>query len=132
MRLGRKIGLYIISIGFCCLIVLHFYLQDGLPGTLFSLVARSDTVYAPGYSDEKFRSVHNGMTEGEVYAIMGKPIEVWTLSEGHWQRVPFEVVVSDDAQWNYSVSPSDKSYFRRVIQFRDGKVTEKVAEFYLD
>lgn len=132
LRHRRKVGLFFLLIGSSCLFGLHFYLLDGLPGTLFSLVATSDTVYAPGYSDEKFRSIHNGMIEGDVYSLMGTPIEVWIRSDGHWRRVPYGVMKTNDIQWNYSASPSDKSYFRRVIQFRNGNVTGKVAEFYLD
>jgi outer membrane protein assembly factor BamE (lipoprotein component of BamABCDE complex) len=75
-----------LALGLVCLfagglVEAHLYLLDGLDGWLASLCFDEDTVYATGYSDAAFRSVHPGMTESELLGRLQTPLgENWTYS----------------------------------------------------
>lgn len=51
--------------------------------------ANVNTIYAPGFTKQKFEAIHVGMTEVEVNALLGRPFEVassglecWLYSKG--------------------------------------------------
>ena len=62
------------------------------------------------------------MTEQEVVALLGNPLEKYTARLGS-DSIP---------GWAYSKSAHDASYRVRCILFRDGKVYQIIREFYLD
>lgn len=84
------------------------------------VVEAEDTRYASGYSERAFRAVRSGMSPQEVVELLGEPID------------RSRSVQSGLDVWRYSLSPSDTSYRIRVIQFRDGLVSGKVHELYVD
>src|SRR4051794_19964256 len=70
------------------------------------------TVYAPGYSEQKFHSVRVGMTPAQVEAILGPP-----LQRRAWGGL------SDVSFYSYSDTPDDTGNFsRRWVVWKDGKV----------
>jgi len=48
------------------------------------------TVYAPGYSEEKFRTVGLRKPESEVYRVLGKPLKVMA---GGTECIDYETIV---------------------------------------
>ncbi len=96
----------------------HVSLLDGIDGTLLSAVLGDDTVYAEGYSDAKFRQVALGSSQQEVLSILGPP-----LGTG---------VHNGESILRYARSAHDSNYHVRVIVLRDGRVSEKLHEFYVD
>lgn len=101
------------------LLSLHIWLIDGLDGLIWGSLFQEDTAYATGYSDSAWRSVRIGMAQADVHAAIGEPLQIWT---------------NEDASvgMSWSSSPGDTHYRCRVLQFRDGHVLEKHAEFYVD
>jgi hypothetical protein len=103
---------------------LHYRLIDGVVGELFALTLHEDTVYAPAYSDGKWRQVSVGMTEEQVHHLLGAPQNRWVID------YPTQPPVDYGERWSYS--PGDTNFRCRVLLFRAGRVVEKHAEFYLD
>jgi len=105
------------------LTLLNNYLLDGIHGWFASTVLDfgkdEDTEYAPGYSDQAFRTIKVGMTTQEVLAILGPPLEAASLG-------------GTRETWRWSRSPGDKSYRVRAIVFEAGKVMKIKREFYVD
>ena len=101
------------------LVGIHLWLIDGIDGLIWGSLFQEDSAYATGYTDHGWRAVRTGMTEDGARSHLGQPLQVWTNQDG-----------SVGMRW--SRSPGDSNYRCRVLQFRDGKVAEKHAEFYLD
>ena len=98
---------------------------EGLTGTLFHLLtAGGDTVYASGFSDGRFLLVRNGMTDAQVIALLGEPLE------------RYRPQVGDDPSWDlgmrWSRSATDSHYSVRVVLFKKGRVADVRSEFYVD
>ena len=100
------------------LIAVHLYTLDGLHGWVLSLAWKHDTQFASGYSPVAWRRVHSGMSPAEVTSVLGPPLETYDFY--------------GTTGWRYSRSPSDASYFNRVILFRDDRIYKRFSEFYLD
>jgi hypothetical protein len=90
---------------------------EGLRGGLFL----EDTVFAPGYSVQAFSKVRVGMTREQVYELVGPPLDSW----GSWGDAG-----NGYEQWSHS--PGDHSYRRRVIEYTDDLVAEIDTEFWHD
>jgi hypothetical protein len=105
------------------LVCLHMWLLDGLDGTVLGIALREDTAYASGYSAAGFRGLTMGMSQAEVEERLGPPHSRWTLER------PGDGPDSG-AQWSHS--PGDTHYRRRVILYRRGHVAKKHAGFYVD
>jgi hypothetical protein len=101
------------------LIGVHTWLIDGLDGLIWGSLFQEDTEYAAYYTDGGWRAVRIGMKEADVKATIGAPLQVWTNQDA-----------SVGMRW--SRSPGDTHFRCRVLQFGDGKVTGKHAEFYVD
>ena len=86
---------------------------------------RDTTVYAPGYSEKRFRSIRLGMTDADLIQIMGQPFE--DKSSGgyvNWYYGPPTLKVAE----NGSVSGPDYTYVRA-----DGRGTiDAAAGSYLN
>ena len=62
------------------------------------------TLYAPGYDEARFRTIHEGMTAGQVASIMGEPLEKrpWSDGRGLWKYSDQYTYTSDfDRRWVY-------------------------------
>jgi len=111
-----------ISIGIFALlaiigVIIHMTTRDGLKGVIADMFFEDSTQYAPGYSDNAFRTVKIGMSESQVYTLLGQPLDSHT-TDGNLYLL-------------YSIPK--KSHFRdRRVILHDGVVTEKNAEFYVD
>ena len=92
---------------------------DGYSGLIWGMFLTTDTRYSESYTNRKFLEIEKGMTKSQVYAILGKPIDVWIPEEG------LEALA-------YSISPSDTNYRIRYVYFSDSKVKETVSYFYVD
>ena len=96
----------------------HFRSMDGLDGLIFSRMFQEDTVYAPGYSDAAFRKIGIGMSQSDVFALLGPPVSTWDSC--------------DDMAMAWSQSPGDTHYRARMVYFQNGMVTKTLSEFYVD
>jgi hypothetical protein len=101
------------------LAVLHYLSVDGLHGRLLNLCLITDTEYAKGYTDGRFREISVGDTREKALAVLGEPlIKGGSPQKGEW--------------WNYSRSPGSTHYLYRGLRIRDGVVVEKLQHFYWD
>jgi len=94
---------------------------DGITAIYALLLSEQDTtVYAPSYSDQKFRHIEIGMQRSEVYQLLGPPLRSTSsgLAGNLW------------AEWSYS--PQDADYRRREIVFQNDIVIQKISEYWLD
>ena len=92
---------------------------DGIGGMVWGVILAEDTVYAPGYTEANFVRVSVGMSLHQVYSLVGPPLDVWTNKDS-----------SLGMKW--SKSPRDTNFRCRVLEFANGKVVDKHAEFYVD
>jgi len=93
---------------------------DGYSGLFFNiLLFTDDSKYSDNYSGWKFLKIKKGMTKNQVYNILGKPIVVFSPSEG---------IVS----LQYSKSPKDTHYRIRQVYLKDNKVIKRISYFYVD
>lgn len=101
-----------------------------LDGWLGIFCGNGDTVWATGYSDNRWRSIHAGMTREEVYAVLGPPLEIRlspTLFDFDTPRQnPGEVVEC------WTRTPNNGSYSIRQLVFKGDDVVDKINEFYID
>jgi outer membrane protein assembly factor BamE (lipoprotein component of BamABCDE complex) len=87
-------------IAFLTIVLWLVFSGDPVRDSVIGLLLSEDTHYAVGYSERLFRSVHVGMTEGEVRNLLGPPLgESWfygsTGANGcEIVRVSRDVVVS--------------------------------------
>lgn len=81
-----------------------------------------DTKYAPGFSEGKFRQVKVGMSQDEVFAILGKPLGVQPFSEGT------RFFYSEDG----AAPIGDFAWLGRLIDVKDGKVTKIINQVFYD
>ena len=134
-----KIGYLILTlmVGWLAVEVVRSTLIDNSPrDLLFAALSKLDgdfTVYAPGYRESNFRAIRIGMTQAEVEAIMGSPLEVSEWQEGAPGQ-PIEMGVGRlQPRWSYSRSGKRLgNYWRRELFFKDGVVHWLESEFYLD
>jgi hypothetical protein len=92
---------------------------DGFDGTLCALILSDHTAYAPTYSASGFKQIQVGMAAGEVEALLGRPLDEWTIP-GHPPRL----------YWRWSRSRDGSQYYRRrVVSFSDGRLADKSANF---
>ena len=54
---------------------------------IYFLVLNEDTLYGPGYSEERFDQVKLGMTEPQVRKLLGLPLKVYEVSDGRHKRM---------------------------------------------
>lgn len=95
----------------------------GVQDLVLDLLLTDDTLYAPGYTDEQFNAIEVGMTEAEVLRRLGPPLDE-----------PYHPQAAEDRDtgMRWTRSAHDSNYKCRVVIFRDGRVSEKHAEFYID
>lgn len=109
---------------------------------------RSDTVYAPNYSEEKYEELNCAMTAAQVRQKLGVPLEVRLFaSEGAVKRkLSAETLADTDllslfgepgidkVDWWYSAPKTSTSNYQvRVVTFLpDGRVNHVSHSFYLD
>jgi hypothetical protein len=96
-------------------------LLDGWPDPLWALVLGDDTEYAPQYSALGYWRIRPGMTQDDVLRLAGAPLERYPIT-----RAP------NQEGWRWTRSPRDSSYRVRVVIFANGRVVQKVSEFYVD
>lgn len=80
-----------------------------------------DTVYAPGFSEERFARVALGQDRNEVIRLLGTPLRTDRPRDGN-------------ELWIYSWhGPRSDHYQLRAVRLdRDGRVTEVLSYFYID
>jgi hypothetical protein len=101
------------------LVWIHFSGMDGIEGWIGSHTVRTDTVFSPKYSDAAFRTMNVGMRSGAVISALGAPINTLRAADGM-------------ERWEYSVSPTNASYFERALLLRDDRVVDVIHQFYFD
>lgn len=79
-----------------------------------------DTEYAPDFDEARFATLARGMSEDEVLAAVGQPLEASTARDGRRNA-------------RYTRSPSDSNYeVRAVVYDPSGVVSEIVSSYYVD
>ena len=102
------------------IVTAHFYWLDGIGGALKEIIF-GQTIYSPGYSEYKFRSVKVGVTEKEVLRILGEPLS----RKPHVWRYSFCKVLT-------SKGGSDGCYSVRYLEIENGVVVGKMHQFWFD
>lgn len=97
------------------------------------------TVYADGFSENRFSSVKPGMTERQVLEILGRPLSVSEhagsrIYETSWAEGPSAVTGVEFRWWAYSRRGwlSDSYQVRAVKLSPDGRVLEVLHRYYAD
>ena len=119
----RKRVIWSLSALLGCLVALHLTRLEGIDGVVYQLLAtdRYETIFAPGFSDGAFRRIVVGLTKQQVYEALGRPLVVYPIYGAGKER----------EQWWYSKPKSGRSFHLRTVDFREGRVVGKHAEFYL-
>lgn len=122
MPLNRRLGCLLCAAALLVSLYLTYPLVvlDGIGGIIFPLISRTDTEYALGFSHRAFLKISPGMTPMEVEQQLGPPIKKYVVRK------------TGETGWKYSQTPSDASYRIRIVFFRDGRVSERLSEFYSD
>ncbi len=89
---------------------------DGYSGCILEKFYPGSTIYAAGYSHNRFLEIKTGMSDKEVLHILGQPIERW----------------ADGNVIKYAYTKSDGHYRIRQIDILNGKVVEIRGYYYLD
>jgi outer membrane protein assembly factor BamE (lipoprotein component of BamABCDE complex) len=116
--LQAKVRWLMIGTGLC--FCLPFCCQAGC-----EILLRPGTIYSKNYDETKFDSLREGMTAGEVEAIMGEPVRRYSLyhTEGH----------EDEEQWWYTAqSDPTADYLRRWVVFKAGRVKTLISDYWYD
>lgn len=114
--------------------ILHHCSPDGLQGIACRILVGDDAIFGSRYTERGFRQIRNDRSLDQVITALGDPIEIWMRDEEfhRWTNLAEVTWTTNDYALQYSVSPKDSSYTRRVVEIQEGKVTGKIAEFYLD
>ena len=64
-----------------------------------SFVSRANTEYTKNFSTEKFSTIKIGMTEAQVLAILGKPMNRYTDDRIHLSYSKTKNSLSDFTEW---------------------------------
>jgi hypothetical protein len=102
---------------------------DGWMGSLFSRVG-DDTVWADGYSDNRWRSVYVGMKRDDVYELLGSPLEVQPNPKLFGFDAPRQCPGEVVERWTRT--PNNDSYSIRQLVFKGDVVVDKINIFYTD
>lgn len=110
------------------------------PRGVLELILPDQTVYADGFSDEKFARVRLGMTGDEVLATIGPPLEVVIepasrqTYKASWADRPSAMTGVRRFWWDYSRAGrvSDSYNVRSVELSPDGKVVNVSRHRYED
>jgi len=108
-------GVALVVSGF---LIAHYVVEDGVRGLIFPYFFEDTTVYAPQYEETAFKNIQVGANMDDVARALGSPLE----------KDSCDGVV----RWRYSKSNSDSHYRVRQLVFRNGKVTRKIAYYYVD
>lgn len=92
--------------------------MDGFRGTILSCIFQDTTVYAPGYSENKYAKINNGMPEEDVDSLLGTPLEVDV-----WKGIK---------RYHYTRSNSGSHYRIRQIHIQAGQVIGKKHYYFVD
>jgi hypothetical protein len=122
-----RIAVTALSLTACVLVIYLSYHAfgptDGIVGEVLALIYDDQTVWPiTDYSDNGFRAVRIGMSRGDVYSLIGRPINMQDDPDG---------IIRECWTW----SGRDGSYRKREVIFRGNEVIGKVAGFevvYID
>lgn len=85
-----------------------FFAIVGLAGVMTYRMLRTDTQYAPGYSDAKWAQIRVGNSESVVLQLLGSPLQRRTFAR--------------DETWLYAAGDDCSHQAGRVLSFRSNKV----------
>jgi hypothetical protein len=109
------------------------------PRTMMQMLLPDQTIYASGFSEQKFSQVRRGMSEAEVLGILGQPLEVYEYASGRkypspWSLKPSTRTGVEFRWWSYSKSGRlYDSYAVRAIKFDpSGRVVDIDHSYYND
>ena len=77
------------------------------------------TVWAPEYSEDRFKHLQIGLSQSNVLEQLGEPLKTWHQS--------------DREVWWYTSAPPDRNYWFRMVVFdTDRMVTETDRHYFVD
>lgn len=88
---------------------------------ILPLLLEERTTYAPGFREEAFRALRNGMTETDIRQALGDPLSTRSLADG--RKILY---------YSEQATPTDNYLMRLVILDGPGRLLERHAEFYID
>lgn len=102
--------------------------------SVFYIMALFHTEYAPGYSYWKFKMLQPGLSEEEVIAQVGQPIQILPRMNCDSTFYMEECVAEPGrVDWWYSrQDSSDTHYFVRRLEMRNHRVVNILSELYVD
>ena len=117
IRRGWRAALRIFVVGIGVLILWACLVNMSLTG---SWIFPSDTIYAPKYTERKWRAVNSGASRRLVTEYLGEPL--------------LEDTIGDEIYLYYSKhGPKYKNYWIRILVLdTQGRVKKKIDEFYSD
>jgi hypothetical protein len=77
------------------------------------------TIYAPGYSEEGFKTIARGMSREQVLAILGEPL-----------RRDLGTSAMPKEYWRYTEGTADSNYWFRTITFDKKGIVQGVDRHY--
>ena len=95
---------------------------------IFVFYGRIDTIYAAGYTENRYNQLAEGTDKRDVLLALGEPLHRARASAG-------SSIVPWCEAWVYSQQGADKraNFYARIIQFDcEGKVTGKESYLYVD
>lgn len=136
----KRIAILVASVLIVMAACLYIIASRTLDGTKAWFISHApgftdSTVYAPGYSDEAFRSISEGMTTQELIQVLGPPIHVWPSPPPPENRVQY-------MNWSYTKSSMQESFTigtkegfnirLRMVGVYDGKVSYRRSQLKVD
>jgi len=99
---------------------------EGADGAVQHIITGGgDTVYAAGFSDDRFLKISSGMSDGEVVESLGEPLDRY-----YPQAIDGVQPWTSGMRW--SRSANDSHYSVRAVLFNEGRVVRRISEYYVD
>ena len=110
-----------VIVGIVTIIIALFFLNQDFKEFVLSSISEEETVYAKGYSDKAWNEVKINDTKERVIQLLGDPLKIYKSDDG------------SSSYYYTDQGPKDTNYRMRTIIFnKEGRVIEKVREFYVD
>lgn len=117
----KKLIGVLVFIGIIVFIIALIFINKDFQEFVLSSISEEETTYAKGYSDKAWDEVKINDTFEKVLKLLGEPLKIYKANDGSFS-------------YHYTYQgPRDTNYRIRAIFFnKEGRVIEKLKEFYVD